>query len=148
VRLADIMLRADERVEWIMGYPEDFQQILCDMLAAHGITDSHAREAVVVSRGDITAHYEEFESARTYWSHEDHERVAAYTKNYMNGAVFPPLIAEAAGTFLIDGYHRLCMYSDVGDTEADFIYLNRQPMEIVDAERELSGGAGLSEMRV
>lgn len=134
MRLADIELRADERVEWIMVYLEDFQQILSDILSERGIEDAHDREVVVVSKGDISEHYEELELGRKYWSPEDHARVAAYTEDYMNGAVFPPLVAKSSGVWLIDGYHRMCMYSDVGDTEVDFIYLDRQPMEIVDED--------------
>ncbi len=144
MKISQIRLRDDERIEWVGGYSDDFQQILADMLETHGIEDPHDREVVVVSRGSIIDHYEEFENARRHWRAADREKVRDYTEAYLQGAVFPPLIAESPGAWLVDGYHRLCVYSDVGDTEADFIYITRQPRELEDDECELSGRNGLS----
>jgi hypothetical protein len=148
VKVSEIVLQDGERVEWIGGYPQDFHEMVAAVLLSHGIEDAYEREVVVVSQGDIRDHYDEWNSAVQAWTGYDWTKVGDYEKAYAEGANFPPLIAQSRGDMLLDGYHRLAMYANSGDTEVDFIYLERQPRERIDGEYELSGGDGMSAVRV
>lgn len=113
-------------------YPEDFQQILADLLEQHYSDYNHDFSEVVVSHGRICDHFEVWEEhVHDYWHQGDRDKVVEYTAAIQRGDKFPPLIADCHKGFLQDGYHRLAAYRALGFERAEFIYIDEQESLLV-----------------
>ena len=107
----------------VSSFPEDFQQLLCDMFAEQGL-DNQTILTVKVEPGWVSDHVEEIEQDVDCWAADDFEKAAEYASAMLRGDKFPPLVADTAKGLLRDGYHRSYAYREIGVSVTEFIYLD------------------------
>lgn len=121
--LTDII--EESQIVAVGSFPEDFEQILCDIILQEVKKSTYCELVdVIVRRGDVAAHAGELEEvAAECWVREDYKRVDEYAAAMLRGDRFPPVIVDRPGDLLRDGYHRIAACIQIGRTVVDVIYV-------------------------
>lgn len=120
--LTDIIPES-QRVD-VAEFPEDFQQILCDIVLQEVRKSTYCVLTDVIVRCGKVADYVAEVSAviADYWDAGDHRKADTYAEAMLRGDRFPPVIADRPGDMLRDGYHRIAACVQIGRTDVDVIY--------------------------
>lgn len=120
--LTDII--EESQIVAVGSFPEDFEQILCDIILQEVRKSTYCELTdVIVRRGKVADYAAEVSAViADYWDAEDHARADAYAEAMQRGDRFPPVIADRPGDMLRDGYHRIAACVQVGRTDVDVIY--------------------------
>lgn len=112
-------------IEQLSDYPEDYQQILVDLVAtAYPDLDLDSFTVVMVGECLIEDHMGEFHEMTDHWSHLDWELVDDYADGILSGSEPPPLIICSQKGLLRDGYHRHAAFQKIGRVSCRAIYLD------------------------
>ena len=108
----------------VTDFPEDFQQLLCDLCSVH-LRWQLGATVEVDPRRDLSLYRLEMLEALYDWSQLDGQIVRDYAMRMDQGDVFPPLIVYGDDV-LWDGYHRWLALRIRGVTHGAVIDLAQQ----------------------
>lgn len=114
----------ESQVVAVAEFPEDFQQILCDIILQEVRKSTYCVLTDVLVRCGKVADYVAEVSAviGDYWDAGDHRKANEYAAAMLRGDRFPPVIVDRPGGMLRDGYHRIAACVQIGSELVDVVY--------------------------
>lgn len=115
----------ESQVVAVAEFPEDFQQILCDIILQEVRKSTYCvLTDVIVRRGKVADYVAEVSAViADYWDAGDHRKADAYAEAMLRGDRFPPVIVDRPGGMLRDGYHRIAACVQIGSALVDVVYV-------------------------
>lgn len=115
----------ESRVVAVESFPEDFEQILHEIILQEVRKSTYCELTdVIVRRGKVADYAAEVSVViADYWDAEDHARADEYAEAMIRGDRFPPVIVDRPGGMLRDGYHRIAACVQIGSALVDVVYV-------------------------